>query len=454
MTQNTTRLIPAISPVKSLEVIDLTNLETACIAKNIALPDKYKSLITILLKTHFVGKLSVKPNGDIELAIPDPVLLHNDGPKELSSKHLYVNLTKYLEHDFKSAARCVKTGVVYNIDTLKYMDPLECRGPVLGWDPKKYMEIYSRHTDRLFISPLSYANVASEFSDTTKDCMKPGTLIPVTELPEKHIARTYLNDRGFHDMQSLYDQFELSFCTAETPQWKHLTTDNTEDTLRKYKIDPLGFTPQGKLIFFVKQFGIAKTWQARIIEHTIGPQKYVFNWEVDEDPKGLFNRWVHAATLNPETGKYEPINHKFKSLLKRKYIICPGTVSSDCLMGFDAAIAWNKKHRPNAWDQKVIGIAEGPLDAARMGPPFCAIMGSTLSLSQMKLISNNFGKLIYARDHDTAGLSMQKRLEQCIDSLIGVEIVEMQYPEHYKDLGSITDTTTIQSLKEQYQLND
>ena len=445
------RTVPAISPVEDSK-IDLSRLETACAARHIELPKSYKSLITRLLTVHFVGKLSVKPNGDIELAIPDPTLLCNDGPKEINSKHLYVNLTKYLEHEHKFAARCVKTGMIYDIDLLKTMEPLQDRKVVLGWDPKKYMEIYSAHSGRLFISPLSYSNLTEDLNDSTKDCLMPGKLIPVTELKDDHPAKVYLKSRGFNDMKALYDQFELSFCSVETPQWKHLTTDNTEDTLRNYKVDPLGFSPQGKLIFFVKQFGVYKTWQARLIETVIGNDKFLFNWEMEDDPKGMFNKWVHAAVLNPETGKFEALNKKFKATLKRKYIICPGTLSSNCLMGFDAALEWNKKNRPNPWDQKVIGIAEGPLDAARMGPPFCAIMGSTLSLSQMKLISNNFGKLLYARDHDDAGKSMKTKLEQYLDSLIGVEVVEMEYPEQFKDLGSIMDENVVKTLKEKYNL--
>ena len=73
--------------------INLKLLDRALSSQSATLHDDYKRLITNLLNVHATGMLhySVATNS-FELRIPDPVLLVQDGFKELNSKHLYINL--------------------------------------------------------------------------------------------------------------------------------------------------------------------------------------------------------------------------------------------------------------------------------------------------------------------------------------------------------------------------
>ena len=75
--------------------IDLSSLERTCNAVNFKLSQQIQRLLTRLLMIHYTGKLHVIDSNHVELSIPDPELLQEDGPKELSSKHLYINLSKF-----------------------------------------------------------------------------------------------------------------------------------------------------------------------------------------------------------------------------------------------------------------------------------------------------------------------------------------------------------------------
>ena len=84
-----------LSVLQNFVPIDLSGLERSCEAVGIYLNHDQQIMITKLLQIHFTGKLHISgASRDIELSIPDPELLINDGPKELYSKHLYVNITK------------------------------------------------------------------------------------------------------------------------------------------------------------------------------------------------------------------------------------------------------------------------------------------------------------------------------------------------------------------------
>lgn len=425
--------------------IDLSALENVNSTTSIELNKDLALIITKLLRAHFTGCLHNVGSGHLELSIPDPELLQVDGPKELYSKHLYVNLTKFLAGEHDRAAHCIKTKTFYNIKDLLTITPLEKRNLnkdyrwALGWDPAPFIKSF-KNKDILTAS-LMFNCPIEELSDG-KACISPGRCIPLSDLPENHPAIEYLRNRGFQQIPTLEKQFNASFCVEENPQIKHLILGADASS---YKVDPLQFSPQGRIIFQANQFGITKLWQGRIIEKTVNNEKYYYAFYGEENPR---NGWVKVAHLDPSTKKFIPEQGINPSILKRKYIIAPGTKSSNTILGFDAARAYNVG-RP----VKTIGICEGVLDAAKMGPPFCSVMGSSLSIGQLKLISCEFDRLLIACDHDLVGREMLDRLYKNLSYLGGIEYQEFEYPLNYKDLGEIKDANEILTLKLRYNLD-
>lgn len=429
--------------------IDLSSLETTCSSFNFKLSKQIQLLVTRLLRVHYTGRLHVIDNNHLELSIPDPELLQEDGPKELASKHLYINLSKFAAEGHSCAARCVKTNKFYNIKDLLEMVPIQNRNRdssykwYLGWEPDTYLKHYKDKD----ILTASLVFRPDDVNNPNQKVISPGTCIPLTDLPPNHPAILYLNERGYYDMNALVSQFEASFCTEENPQIKHLKFG--KDT-ENYIIDPFKFfTPQGKIIFNANQLGVTRLWQARYIDKTIGDDKLQYMHFVN-DPYGRQSGYYKVAVKNKETGKWDPVDGVNPVILKQKYVIAPGTKAGMALLGFDAARAYNLT-RPVG--QRVIGLCEGVLDAARIGAPFCSYMGGSLSVGQMKLISNgDFDKILIACDHDVVGQETIKKLRKSLNYLGGIDIEEIDYPLQYKDLGEITDYNVIKSLREKYQI--
>ena len=403
----------------------LQNCETAD-----RLPNNIKVLIARLLSVHYVGTLHTHKSAtssvpDVELSIPDPELLKTDGPKELRSQHLYVNLSKYLNEGHKAAAHCVKTRKHYYVDSLLQMKPLLDRTSELGWDPSRY----TRHIKQRLLIPSLMGDAEEEASEITTDIISPGTLIPITQLPSTHPAIMYLNSRGYTDLESLENQFSCGFCSEENPQFKHIFGRDTASA--KANFDPITYpSPQGRIVFFAKHFGVNALWQARVIEFVAGDDKFYYYHDAHDLSKcGL--RLV--AKYNSELKKFVAVPGVSNSAIKKKYVIAPGAKASQCLIGFDAALEWNKKHNTI---KKVIGLCEGVLDAARLGPPFCSIMGAGVSNGQLYTIANTFDKVYFACDHDDAGNALRDTLvDNPIISLL--ELEEVNYPSCYKDLGEM-----------------
>lgn len=400
--------------------------------------EKSKLLIARLLSIHGVGTIYFnRASNEIELRLPDPKLLKSDGNKELYSQHLYVNISKYINGKHKAPARCVKTGSIYSIHQLLAMQPLPDRKNELGWDPAYYL---NRIKHKIVLPETLDANDES-YKLENKDIISPGDLIPITQLPSNHPAVVYLNSRGYTNLKLIEDQFDCAFCCKENPQLKHIQVRDSAE--KQLQFNPLlASSPQGKIIFFAKHFGVKVLWQARVIEYIIGDSRYFYQYYGEDDPRTGF---VRVATKNPETNKYNvPIPPFTKSCVNRKYVIAPGGKASNCLLGFDAALEWNKQHKTV---HKCIGIVEGALDAAKLGPPFCAIMGATMSHGQFVNIANTFDKIYYLCDHDLAGENLrQSIIQKSTMTGFNLEYEEILYPEIYKDVGEITNNQLLAEI--------
>ena len=397
--------------------------------KNIVIHRDILRVIKKLFQIHFTGNIHKKSNGDIELSIPDPDLLKKDGPKEIVSKHLYVNISKYINDKNWGAARCVKTGKIYDINDLLKYTPLQYRKD-LGWNPEIYMSRFEKN--------MSMAtSVKSHIPENDNmECIRPGKCTPLSQLSQDHPAIQYLNSRGFYDMNSLEDQFNAEFCTEENPQFKYLFGCLYPES---YQVNPLSFTSQGRIIFNCMEFNINVLWQGRSIDKVVDKEKYIYAYYGDNDKR---NGWRLASVKEDDKWKVVPgLNPK---IIKQKYIITPGVSASTHLMGFDAALKWNKNR-----NNRIVGICEGVLDAARLGPPFCAVLGSTLSYAQAEKIKHTFNTVLVACDNDSVGNNLIKSADEKLESVV---LKQFEYPKHYKDLGEIKEDYVINDLKNRYNL--
>ena len=410
--------------------IDLKRLDRALSSKNIKLKDEYARLITHLLSIHETGMLhySVSTNS-FELRIPDPYLLVEDGAKELYSKHLYINLTKFIDMNHGAPARCVKNGRVYTMLELLNMKPLRDRQDTLPWDVDLILNKFKQKT---LIIPKTAMEVTPDYK-----VEPPGECIPITELPAVHPAIEYLNSRGFNaeDIKQLYKQFDTSFCIS------------TKQDFYKPLYDGLSKSPVGKLIFFVKHFGELKGWQSRRLEKVIGETKYFYHY----DPINAFKSgWVPVAKYDPASTKYKPFPDVPKALMEGKYVIGFGTRASDCLLGFDAALEYGNQPTHS----RSIVIVEGALDAGKFGAPACSVFGCRVSKKQAELMLNNFDKIFFIKDHDVAGNELELSLKEQFAALGRPEILkEISYNNCYKDIGEIVDKQELISLREQLNTN-
>ena len=431
--------------------VDLSGLEKTCSGLNINLTQEAKVLITRLINIHFTGQLHLsRSSDDIELSIPDPELLKLDGPKELYSKHLYVNISKILRDDHKGAACCIKNMHFYFIDELTSMKPLLERTD-LGWDPERY----TRHFKNNIIIPeiLTNDDKNSISNNPLEPVINVGKCVPITQLPKDHPAIVYLNGRHFFDMEKLEQQFNTRFCFEENRQFKHIFGRDNEESIAAF--NPLSFfTPQGRLVFSAIQDGIECLWQARVLETNVLNSKFYYTYLGENDER---TGWVKVAEKDLTTNKYKTLSDLNHSIIKRKYIISPGAKSSECLMGFDAALKWNDDNNI-PMDKRIIGICEGVLDAARMGPPFCSVMRASISRAQFQLLLDRFSKVYFACDHDEAGSSLRDSLFQKLDMIPNADQIlslhEIDYPSEYKDLGEINDERIIEKIQKEQILNN
>lgn len=407
----------------------ITEVNTTQGLSSSTIPRSVIILAEALSRLHGPAVIRNESNG-FHIYLPSPECLKTDGRKEIQSKHLTVNASRYKQTDdwiqkhghianesaIDFSAVCHKTNTKYKVSDLlnerKY-PTLEKRG--LPNITSKVIQASVQKTESLIDD--GKGNLVP---------MDPGTVVPINSLPPFHPAVIYLKDRGY-DLDLLYKQFKCSFCTQETP------TDPEKGIV--YKRLPLDFkdTPQGRIVFYSFINGVQVGWQARIIERVDENIKYYFH--------PYKNNWVAAEQRNEETKKWEPlpgIEIKLEGYTigwhPSKYKTAFGMMRNDTLMGLDAAIEFNE----------IIGlkkstacIVEGPLDAARIGPGAIALLGKYMSERQADLLVSKFKRLIVVADNDKAGQEMVNRIKYLMSER-KVELVFASVPEAFKDVGDMT----------------
>jgi len=397
--------------------------------KDFQLSPAQKRFVNTMVAKHGGGVLfRSKKYDNIELQIAAPHLLETDGDKELLSRHLFVNVDKAVNEGHNKAARCVKDGKIYDIRELLSMLPIEDRA----------LNIQKSKVKRR-ISVIDKLKYMVRDKDGNLIPPPPGEVIPLNELPPDHVAVEYVVERGFSpDM--LVEQFNASYCIEE----------NAESF---YKVLPGGFkaTPRARIVFYISQLGTNRGWQARRLDRRVDnelqffhPYKGVWETVANYNDRGMIS--IVPRFSGSTIGKAPGI------ILKNKYIIGLGVEKSMALMGFDAALKWSKHT-----GIKTIGIVEGVLDAARLGPPFVSIMGLRLSSNQASLITNHFDRVVYTPDNDEVCDEDKAEIfcKSVTEALLpkGIELVKAVPPKGVEDAGAMNQEQ-VNTFRKDYGLEN
>ena len=385
--------------------------------------DEVLVLAQRLSKIHGLVKLASE-SGGVHMYIASPICLAEFGPDELlpSKMHLAVNADKYLGRPPYSepndySALCMKTGEIYSISDLLSYSSLELRG-CTG----------VRHQ----VAIVEKNDYLMEDAQGNKIPKAPGDVISLADLQDDHPVIVYLKSRDF-DPQKLVTQFDASFCTEHNDgYWKDLGS---------------GFraSPKYRLVFNIDIKGVRRGWQARILELKIkgsDGEKYHFFYNSDKPI------WTPVKVLDESTDEWI-LMPGFSEWNPPKYMLGYGTRRNLCLMGFDAALAINKD-KEKSW----IGLTEGPLDAARLGSPFCAAMGKSLSPKQADLC-RLFEFVVVAIQNDEAGGQFRESAVKQLRN-VGLPVAVIEPPsdsiKDYGDMSQLDADSFMVEIKDKYKL--
>jgi hypothetical protein len=350
-----------------------------------------------LMMCHGTIRVTREANG-LHFYLACPTCLKEEGEDELWKMHLAVNVDRYL-NGHTGAAMCMKCRQTFMIDQLTMWPPLEKRGYERG--PAKIVD--QKMIDVDFLEPDSKGRMVPK---------GPGETVPLSQLPPDHPALLYLHSRQF-SAADLEHQFNASFC------WKQ-----REDMKYRKLLGGFRATPQNRIIFEILQDGVRVGWQARILE--MEHEQTLFYYHPYKDT------WVEVKCRNNVTGGWDPLEG-WQDWDPSKWIMSHGAKRNSCLMGYDAARAFNAA-RPGK--RRWCFITEGPLDAARLGPPALAVCGKYCSEEQAALLADAFDTLIVVPDRDEAGSKLPAGVCERIGGSRNVIVILP--PANRKDAGEMT----------------
>jgi len=377
-------------------------------------PEAVNDLAHQLAALHGNVLVSREKHG-IHLNFACPMCLHEDGDKELESRHFALNAEKYF--NLGAYAMTTQASMASGAGLIQSV----------GLDRREWSGICMKNrahrmsvADLLSYTPLSKRSVKASragrvtIADGTEWLVPwqhnpsilipggpgdggPGDLIPLnTPQGSATPAGQYLLRRGY-DLGELWEMFNASFCVREWP----------ESEKRQYRKMPGGFrdSPQGRACFFGHVFGVPRIWQARILDYDqVMPDGSTQHWVYN----GQTHQWALVAVSPP--GGRPVYQHGFNSpdwpWKPSKYRTSNGGRKSEVVLGFDAAVKWNQEFRPGK--PPVVIVFEGPLDAARFGRPAVSVLGKYINEVQAELMAKVFAYAVLVPDNDRAGAETLK----------------------------------------------
>lgn len=353
-----------------------------------------------LSERHGTVKIVEEASG-VHLYLASPVCLQNYGEDEYFKMHLAVNADKYLRDNEDLSAMCMKTDTPYKVTELLGMTmPFSGGGRFKPGD----VRILARKDEDMLEADANGNMVPKT----------PGRImVSIDKLPQDHHVIQYLRSRDF-DAKSLVRQFNAEYCYLER-----------DDMYYRYLGHGFKDTPQERIIFYADVLGVRKAWQGRILEFVEDDVKFFFHpyrrqWE------GILRR-----NSNKEWEEIRPLPGLKWS--PAKYMTAPGAKRNETLMCYDqSVIAAMPIGIP--W----IGLTEGPLDAARLGVPFCPLLGKHMSQTQAELCE--FPYVVGALQNDEYSRVLRDKI---VGRMALVEhkpkLVFLFPPEEYEDFGAMPD---------------
>jgi len=378
-----------------------------------ALDPKVLRFVEALSRIH--GPVSIRQEtGGLHAYFPSPLRLQLDGRKELISMHGAVNLDKYFgtgkwegrlgSYDNDDCAMCMKSGKkISMLDILDY-PPIQSRGIP---DAQSVVSVTAVDNELKLVTDHLGRRVPGE----------PGQCTFLKDLPADHPAVRYVVDRGY-DLAVLHDMLEASFCHVELP----------EGTLKRYyRKGPDGWkdTPQNRLILFGRQHGSCIGWQARILQQAHQGYTYFLH--------PYRHEWVPVEYAGPD--KTKVIRPDYGDDWKRitRYRSADAMSRNEVLFCYDAALRWNDMMaaRHPGWVRRIV-LTEGPLDAAKFGPPAVGATGKFVSPEQARLIAAGAQEAVSIMDNDAGGADAEDYFRQTVTF---IATRSLRPPAHRKDLG-------------------
>lgn len=389
------------------------------------IPREVKLLALSLSRLHGDVVIRNEAHG-LHLYMASPTALERDGEIEYDKRHLTVNADRYLgrgqwqnrvgTYDRDRSAVCHKYGTKFTVSDLQNFPP---PAPREGKNTRRV--VYNNVVDR--------EKYLIDDGQGHRIPNHPGVVVSLMDLPTHHPAIQYLRGRGYDPARLVY-QFRCGYCEQELPE-------NSETKLF-YKKLPGGFkdTPQGRLIFYVDVRGVQEGWQARILDMVEGDYKY--HWHP------YSKTWVPTHVRQNDDWVLLPDYQNSPYTWKpSKYRSANGMQRSAVIMGYDAAVQWNKRYFPSL---PFCVIVEGPLDAARFGPPGVAFMGKYLNEGQGELIAKSFRRVIYLLDNDAAGRESEASILRALDGK--VDLRKVTIPANFKDVGDMSSLAAWELISE------
>lgn len=369
----------------------------------------------------------VAESSGIHIYFPSPYIVEEEGKTEVfrAWPHGALNAEKYLglgkfrdktqeSERIARSAMCMKTRKPINMDALLAYDPIEDR---IGQAVSRKVQEGSADREIHLVDDGKGNRIPRG----------PGCVTPITELDPDHPAVEFLYSRGFSNLQKLYDHMRVAYCYQEyeidraTGVWHRPLANGFQDT------------PQGRVVFYADMFGVQEGWQARIMAKP-NPD----NPNVTDFFHPYRNTWDPMEIMGPE-GKsilnVEAVGDGVWNKTYSKYKTANGAPRNKILMGLDAALRWNMMNGRDM--NKIILLCEGPLDAARLGPPAVATLGGALSENQAKIVISNFSEVVYVADRDEVGEKAKEKFMSLFAGT-GIKYSLYQLPEHVKDAGGLS----------------
>ena len=110
-------------------------------------------------------------------------------------------------------------------------------------------------------------------------------------------------------------------------------------------------------------------------------------------------------------------------------------------MGYDAAV----KHSEDT-GENYIGLTEGPLDSARLGVPFCAVMGKHFNSEKASLL-RRFDKIVLAIQNDEASKTLLDEVTSVVSIYGNKPLKVIIPPKEYNDFGDMSENKVNQLIR-------